>query len=148
TSPNPSVGAVVVKDGEIVGLGAHLKAGGAHAEVHALQMAGEKARAATIYVTLEPCSHMGRTPPCTDLIMEEGISRVVVAVWDPNEKVAGSGIEKLRRAGVHVDVGVLQKEAEQVNQMFFHYIKTGMPYVTLKSAASLDGKTATKTGES
>lgn len=148
TNPNPPVGAVVVKDGEIAGFGAHLKAGEAHAEVHALQMAGEKAEGATIYVTLEPCNHRGKTPPCTDLIMDKGIRRVVVAICDPNEKVAGSGMEALRRAGIHVDIGILRERAEQINRVFFHYIKTGMPYVTLKTAASLDGKTATKTGES
>lgn len=148
TSSNPPVGAVVVNDGAIVGFGAHLKAGEAHAEVHALDMAGEKTNGATIYVTLEPCSHTGKTPPCADYIIEKGISRTVIAVADPNQQVSGSGIEKLRRAGITVDVGVLQAEAEQVNQVFFHYITTGMPYVTLKAATSLDGKTATTTGES
>ncbi|WP_188455153.1 bifunctional diaminohydroxyphosphoribosylaminopyrimidine deaminase/5-amino-6-(5-phosphoribosylamino)uracil reductase RibD [Virgibacillus oceani] len=148
TSPNPPVGAVVVKNGEIIGFGAHLRAGEAHAEVHALQMAGEKAKDATIYVTLEPCSHFGKTPPCADLIIEMGIKRTVIAVTDPNEKVSGQGIEKLRNAGIEVELGILQSEAEQVNEVFFHYTKTKTPYVTIKSAVSLDGKTATVNGES
>lgn len=148
TSPNPPVGAVVVKNGEILGFGAHLKAGEAHAEVHALQMAGDKAKGATIYVTLEPCSHYGKTPPCADLIIEKGIKRAVVAVVDPNRKVAGRGINKLRNAGIDVEIGILQSEAEQINDVFFHYTKTKTPYVTVKSAVSLDGKTATATGDS
>ncbi|WP_188632523.1 bifunctional diaminohydroxyphosphoribosylaminopyrimidine deaminase/5-amino-6-(5-phosphoribosylamino)uracil reductase RibD [Lentibacillus kapialis] len=148
TSPNPPVGAVVVKDSEIEGIGAHLKAGHPHAEVHALQMAGDKARGATIYVTLEPCSHHGRTPPCADLIIEKGVTRVVIAVKDPNEKVAGRGIKKIEAAGVDVELGVLQQEAAEVNKYFFHYTRTKTPYVTMKSAVSLDGKTATYTGDS
>ncbi|UJL47271.1 bifunctional diaminohydroxyphosphoribosylaminopyrimidine deaminase/5-amino-6-(5-phosphoribosylamino)uracil reductase RibD [Virgibacillus sp. NKC19-16] len=148
TSPNPPVGAVVVKDGDIIGLGAHLKAGEAHAEVHALEMAGDKTKGATIYVTLEPCSHHGKTPPCADLIVEKGIERAVIAVADPNEKVAGQGIEKLLNANIQVDLGVLGNEAEEVNAVFFHYTKTKTPFVTVKSAVSLDGKTATKTGDS
>ena len=148
TSPNPPVGAVVVKNGEVLGLGAHLKAGAMHAEVHSLQMAGERAKGATIYVTLEPCSHHGKTPPCADLIIEKGISRAVIAIKDPNEKVAGRGIEKLKTAGVHVELGVLQKEAAAVNKYFFHFARTKTPYVTMKSAVSLDGKTATHTGDS
>lgn len=148
TSPNPVVGAVVVKENQIVGMGAHLKAGEPHAEVHAIRMAGEKAKDATIYVTLEPCSHYGRTPPCADLIIKSGIKRVVIASVDPNPLVAGGGIKKLCDAGITVDVGVMQKEAEKLNDVFFHYISTKRPYVTLKSATSLDGKIATVTGES
>ncbi|SFB15933.1 diaminohydroxyphosphoribosylaminopyrimidine deaminase [Lentibacillus halodurans] len=148
TSPNPPVGSVVVKNGEMLGFGAHLKAGEAHAEVHALRMAGEKAKGATIYVTLEPCSHHGKTPPCADLIIEKGISRAVIAVTDPNEKVAGRGIEKLRSAGIQTELGVLEKEATAINRIFFHYTRTKMPYVTMKSAVSLDGKTATYSGDS
>lgn len=148
TSPNPPVGAVVVKDGAIVGIGAHLKAGEAHAEVHALEMAGDQTKGATIYVTLEPCPHHGRTPPCADLIVDKGIERAVIAVADPNEKVAGQGIKKLRNANVNVDIGVLGQEAEEVNAIFFHYTKTKSPFVTVKSAVSLDGKTATVTGDS
>jgi len=124
TSPNPVVGAVVVKEGAIVGLGAHLRAGEAHAEVHALTMAGEKAQGAVLYVTLEPCCHTGRTPPCVEAIINAGVSRVVVATCDPNPKVAG------------------------LNEVFFHYISTGRPFVTVKTASTLDGKTATRTGSS
>lgn len=148
TSPNPVVGAVVVKQGEIVGFGAHLKAGDAHAEVHALEMAGERAKGATIYVTLEPCSHHGKTPPCADLIVESGIKRAVIAVIDPNVKVAGRGLNRLRSAGIKVELGLLQGEAEDINTVFFHYMKTKKPFVTVKSAVSLDGKTATVSGES
>jgi diaminohydroxyphosphoribosylaminopyrimidine deaminase / 5-amino-6-(5-phosphoribosylamino)uracil reductase len=148
TSPNPVVGAVVVKDGEIVGFGAHLKAGEPHAEVHAIRMAGEKAKGATVYVTLEPCSHYGKTPPCADLLVETGVQRVVIATTDPNPLVAGNGIEKLRSAGIDVKLGVLKEEADELNRVFFHYIATKTPFVTLKYASSLDGKIATTTGES
>lgn len=148
TSPNPLVGAVVVKDRQIIGMGAHLKAGEPHAEVHALTMAGEKAKGGTIYVTLEPCSHHGRTPPCANLIIEKGIRRVVVATTDPNPKVAGKGIAKLKAAGIDVEEGLLKEEADQMNQVFYHFIETRKPFVTLKSAISLDGKIATVTRES
>lgn len=148
TAPNPMVGAVVVKNGEIVGMGAHLKAGQPHAEVHALNMAGEKAKGADIYVTLEPCSHFGKTPPCSNLIIEKGIKRVIVATTDPNPKVAGNGIERLRSAGLEVEVGILKEEADGLNAMFYHHILQKTPYVTLKSASSIDGKIATFTGES
>lgn len=148
TSPNPLVGAVIVKDQQIVGLGAHLKAGEPHAEVHALRMAGEKAEGATIYVTLEPCSHYGRTPPCADQVIQAGIKRVVVAALDPNPLVAGGGIRKLEQAGVEVKVGVLAAEAEAVNEVFNHFILQKKPYVILKTATTLDGKIATVTGES
>lgn len=148
TSPNPMVGAVVVKNNQIIGMGAHLKAGEPHAEVHAIRMAGDKAKGATIYVTLEPCSHHGKTPPCADLIISTGIERVVVASTDSNPLVAGRGISKLRDAGIVVETGILEKEALELNDIFFHFIETGLPYVTLKSAASLDGKTATVSGES
>ncbi|WP_026673167.1 bifunctional diaminohydroxyphosphoribosylaminopyrimidine deaminase/5-amino-6-(5-phosphoribosylamino)uracil reductase RibD [Alkalihalobacterium bogoriense] len=148
TSPNPLVGSVVVKDGEIVGLGAHLKAGEAHAEVHALTMAGEKAKGATVYVTLEPCSHYGKTPPCANLLIEKQVKKVVIASVDPNPKVAGQGIRKLEAAGIEVEVGLLEEEAKQVNTVFFHNLLHKRPFVTMKSATSLDGKTATVTGES
>jgi diaminohydroxyphosphoribosylaminopyrimidine deaminase / 5-amino-6-(5-phosphoribosylamino)uracil reductase len=148
TSPNPNVGAVVVKNNQIIGMGAHLKAGEPHAEVHAIRMAGEKTKGATIYVTLEPCSHHGKTPPCADLIIASGIERVIVASTDSNPLVAGRGISKLREAGITVETGVLESEALELNEVFFHFIETGLPYVTLKSASSLDGKTATVTGES
>ncbi|KKK37853.1 5-amino-6-(5-phosphoribosylamino)uracil reductase [Mesobacillus campisalis] len=148
TSPNPLVGAVVVKDNEIIGMGAHLRAGEPHAEVHAIRMAGEKAKGATIYVTLEPCSHHGKTPPCADLIIASGIERVVVASTDTNPLVAGRGIGRLKDAGIEVETGVLEEEARRMNSIFFHFIESGLPFVTLKSASSLDGKTATVTGES
>lgn len=148
TSPNPVVGAVVIKDDELVGFGAHLKAGEAHAEVKALEMAGEKATGATIYITLEPCHHEGKTPACTDLLIKKGIKQAVIACSDPNEKVCGQGIERLREAGMDVEIGLLEKEAIALNAAFIHYIKTKTPYVTIKSAVSLDGKTATSTGDS
>ncbi len=148
TAPNPVVGAVVVKNRQIVGMGAHLKAGEPHAEVHAIQMAGEKANGATLYVTLEPCSHYGKTPPCSTLVISSRIKKVFVATTDPNPQVAGAGIERMRHAGIEVEVGLLAKEARELNKVFFHHIQTGLPYVTLKSAASLDGKIATATGES
>ncbi|KAB2338139.1 bifunctional diaminohydroxyphosphoribosylaminopyrimidine deaminase/5-amino-6-(5-phosphoribosylamino)uracil reductase RibD [Cytobacillus depressus] len=148
TSPNPKVGAVVVKDGEVLGFGAHLKAGTPHAEVHALQAAGERARGADMYVTLEPCSHFGKTPPCADLIIRSGVKRVVVAELDPNPLVAGQGVAKLKAAGVEVEIGIGKEEAHSINEHFFHYIQTNTPYVTIKAAASLDGKTAAKTGDS
>lgn len=148
TTPNPTVGAVIVKNNQVVGIGAHVKAGDSHAEVHAIQMAKGITKDATMYVTLEPCSHFGKTPPCSKLLIESGIKRVVIATTDPNPKVAGKGIETMKAAGINVEVGLLEKEAIQLNQVFFHFIRTGLPFVTLKSAASLDGKTATKTGRS
>lgn len=148
TQPNPMVGAVIVKDGQIVGMGAHLKAGQAHAEVHALRMAADKARGATMYVTLEPCSHYGRTPPCADQVLEAGLSRVMVATLDPNPLVAGRGVEKLKQAGIEVQVGLLAEESVQMNEVFNHYIVHQRPFVTLKMATTLDGKIATATGES
>ncbi|WP_039870282.1 bifunctional diaminohydroxyphosphoribosylaminopyrimidine deaminase/5-amino-6-(5-phosphoribosylamino)uracil reductase RibD [Halobacillus sp. BAB-2008] len=148
TSPNPSVAAVVVKDNQVVGVGVHVKAGEAHAEVHALRMAGEKADGAEIYVTLEPCSHHGRTPPCAQAVIDAGIRRVIIASHDPNPRVSGRGIEMMRAHGLEVEMGVLKAEADKLNRAFFHSIQTGMPYVRLKSAMSLDGKIATSTGES
>lgn len=148
TSPNPHVGAVLVKDNQIVGMGAHLKAGEPHAEVHAIRMAGDKAEGATLYVTLEPCSHFGKTPPCSNLVIETGIKKVFVASVDPNPLVGGAGIKKMLTAGVEVEVGLMKDEAEALNKVFFHYINTGLPFVTLKTAISLDGKTATVAGES
>jgi len=148
TSPNPMVGAVLVNNHEIVGVGTHVKAGGPHAEVHAIQMAGEKAKGAILYVTLEPCSHYGKTPPCSDLIIQTGVKKVFVAAVDPNPKVCGNGIQRLKKAGIEVEVGLLQEEASQLNKVFFHYTKTGLPFVTVKTATSLDGKIATVMGES
>lgn len=148
TSPNPLVGAAVVRDGRIVSIGWHRAAGTHHAEVHALNMAGELARGATLYVTLEPCSHYGRTPPCVDKIIESGIARVVAAMSDPNPKVAGRGFDRLRQAGIAVEVGVLEDEARRLNEVFLKWITTGLPFVMLKTAMSLDGKIATSAGQS
>ncbi|MCA0985399.1 bifunctional diaminohydroxyphosphoribosylaminopyrimidine deaminase/5-amino-6-(5-phosphoribosylamino)uracil reductase RibD [Halobacillus yeomjeoni] len=148
TSPNPSVAAVVVKENQVVGVGVHVRAGEAHAEVHALKMAGEKADGAEIYVTLEPCSHFGKTPPCAQAIIDANIRRVIVASHDPNPKVSGKGIEMMEKAGIEVRTSVLKKDADQINRSFFHYINKKTPYVRLKSAMSLDGKIATSTGES
>ncbi|MEF3301868.1 bifunctional diaminohydroxyphosphoribosylaminopyrimidine deaminase/5-amino-6-(5-phosphoribosylamino)uracil reductase RibD [Paenibacillus sp. GYB003] len=148
TGINPVVGCVVVKDGRIVGLGTHLQRGSHHAEVHALQMAGKEAEGATAYVTLEPCSHYGRTPPCADRLIADRVSRVVVACADPNPKVAGTGIQKLRAGGIQVDVGVLENEARALNEVYNKFIVSKLPFVTLKSATTLDGKLATKSGDS
>lgn len=148
THPNPTVGCVVVKDGKIISEGYHERAGAPHAEVVALSKAGQNAKDSTLYVTLEPCSHYGRTPPCTNAIIEAGVKRVVVATLDPNPKVMGSGIERLRAAGIQVDVGVLEEEARQLNEDFFVYITQNRPYITLKWAQSIDGSLATKTGDS
>lgn len=148
TSPNPMVGAVVVKDNQVVGEGYHRKAGTPHAEVHALQAAGESARGATLYVNLEPCSHYGRTPPCADAIVRAGVKRVVVAGLDPNPQVSGRGLKILQDAGIETLTGVLDQEAEKLNLAFFKYIQTGIPLVSLKVAMTLDGKIATSTGDS
>ena len=138
TAPNPNVGAVVVRDGVIVGEGYHQQAGGPHAEVLALRQAGELCRGATCYVTLEPCSHYGRTPPCALGLIEAGIVRVVVAMTDPNPVVAGRGIALLRAAGITVETGLLEAAAEALNPGFLTKMRTGRPFVRLKLAASLD----------
>lgn len=148
THPNPMVGAVVVKNGEIIGEGYHQKAGEAHAEVHALKAAGENAKGATLYVTLEPCAHYGKTPPCAKHVIEAGIKRVVVGLIDPNLLVAGKGIQMIREAGIEVTTGILESECAKLVEGFLTFIKTGKPFVTLKSAMSLDGKIATRTGHS
>ena len=148
TSPNPPVGAVVVRGGRIVGEGWHRRAGGPHAEVVALRRAGAAARGATLYVTLEPCSHFGRTPPCADAVIAARVGRVVVAVGDPNPRVRGRGLRALRAAGIRVDVGVLANEAGAVSAWFRHFVVRRRPYVLLKLAASLDGRIATASGES
>ncbi|WP_254776934.1 bifunctional diaminohydroxyphosphoribosylaminopyrimidine deaminase/5-amino-6-(5-phosphoribosylamino)uracil reductase RibD [Paenibacillus sp. yr247] len=148
TGINPVVGCVLVKDGRIVGMGAHLKRGHGHAEVLALQMAGEEAKGSTAYVTLEPCSHFGKTPPCSDRLIEAGVTRVVIAGTDPNPQVAGTGIVKLRAQGIKVSVGLLGEEASAMNEAFNKYIVTRMPFVTMKTASTLDGRIASKTGDS
>lgn len=148
TSPNPLVGALVVKNGKIIGQGYHHKAGTHHAEVHALHEAGLEAKGATLYVTLEPCAHYGKTPPCANLVVESGISKVVIGSGDPNPLVAGKGVAILERGGIQVIQGVLEKECQSLNEMFFTFIQKKIPFVTLKSAMSLDGKIATKSGES
>ncbi|MDD5136172.1 MAG: bifunctional diaminohydroxyphosphoribosylaminopyrimidine deaminase/5-amino-6-(5-phosphoribosylamino)uracil reductase RibD, partial [Candidatus Omnitrophica bacterium] len=148
TSPNPAVGAVIVKGGRIVGKGYHKRCGLPHAEVNALDDAGAKARGAVLYVTLEPCDHFGRTPPCTDAIIDAGIRKVVVGMKDPNPVNNGKGIRKLNRAGIGTVVGILEDEARDLNKPSIKFITTGMPYVTVKMAESLDGKIATKTGDS
>ena len=148
TSPNPMVGAVIVRGGRIVATGWHREAGTPHAEVHALRMAGELAKGATLYVTLEPCAHYGRTGPCAKAVVEAGIARVVIALKDPNPLVAGKGIAILEEAGIEVRCGVLAREAARLNEAFLKWIETGLPLVAMKTAMSLDGKIATYTGAS
>ena len=148
THPNPRVGCVIVRDGEIVGEGWHVRAGEPHAEVHALRQAGDKARGATAYVTLEPCSHHGRTPPCADALVNAGVGRVVAAMQDPNPDVAGRGLLRLMSAGIAVQSGVLESEARAINKGFLKRMEHGLPYVRVKLAMSLDGRTAMASGES
>lgn len=148
TSPNPLVGSVIVNNGRIVGVGAHLKAGEPHAEIHALRMAGEAARGGTIYVTLEPCSHHGRTGPCAAAIIEAGLKKAVVATLDPNPVVSGNGVKMLKDAGIEVVVGIREEESVKMNEVFNKFIVKQRPFVTLKAAATLDGKIATHTLDS
>lgn len=148
TAPNPAVGAVLVRDGRAVGEGSHLRAGGPHAETVALAAAGPEARGATCYVTLEPCAHHGRTPPCADALVAAGVARVVVACSDPDPRVDGRGIARLRAAGVEVVTGVAEPAARALNRAFLHRAATGRPHVTLKTAMTLDGKIAAADGES
>lgn len=148
TSPNPLVGAVIVRDGQIVGRGWHQKVGTAHAEIHALNEAGPLAAGSTIYVTLEPCSHTGRTGPCTEALIRAGIKKVVVAMTDPNPLVAGAGLELLRKAGIEVVEGVMALQAAQLNESFIKWITTGLPFIAIKAAMTLDGKIATHSGHS
>ncbi len=148
TAPNPRVGCVIVRDGRVVGEGWHVRAGEAHAEVHALSMAGAAARGADVYVTLEPCSHHGRTPPCAEALLAAGVARVVAAMGDPNPKVAGGGLALLRRHGIVAAHGLLEAEARALNPGFIARMTRGRPWVTLKIAASLDGRTALANGVS
>ncbi|SEQ50578.1 bifunctional diaminohydroxyphosphoribosylaminopyrimidine deaminase/5-amino-6-(5-phosphoribosylamino)uracil reductase RibD [Basfia succiniciproducens] len=148
TTPNPSVGCVLVKQGEIVGKGFHFKAGEPHAEVMAMREAGKNAKGATAYVTLEPCSHFGRTPPCAKGLIEAGVVKVIAAMEDPNPSVAGQGLKMLQQAGIETAVGLLQEQAERLNRGFLKRMRTGLPYVQLKMAMTIDGRTATSTGES
>jgi diaminohydroxyphosphoribosylaminopyrimidine deaminase/5-amino-6-(5-phosphoribosylamino)uracil reductase len=148
TSPNPAVGCVIVVSGQIVGEGWHRKAGTPHAEIHALAQAGPMARGADVYVTLEPCSHFGKTPPCADALIAAGVGMVYVGMVDPNPRVAGKGIEKLQQAGISVRSGILEAECRAINEPFLKHVVTGSPFVTLKSALTLDGMTATAGGDS
>ena len=148
TSPNPLVGAVVVKDGRVVGSGFHERVGEPHAEVNAIDAAGHLAEGATLYVTLEPCNHTGRTPPCTYKIIEAGIRRVVIAMRDPNRKVAGGGADLLKQRGILVEIGICREQAQKLNEIFIKYVSTGRPFVMAKCAATLDGRIATRTGDS
>ena len=148
TNPNPMVGAVIVKTGRIIGKGYHKKCGELHAERNAIASLTESAEGATIYVTLEPCCHYGKTPPCTEAIIEQKIKRVVIGSRDPNPKVSGKGIKMLQEAGIEVIEDFMRKECDRLNPVFFHYITTKTPYVVMKYAMTLDGKIATKTGAS
>ena len=148
TSPNPMVGAVIVKDGKIVGKGYHQAAGKAHAEVNAVDDAGALAKGATLYVTLEPCNHIGRTPPCTEKIISAGIRRVVAAMTDPNPEVTGGGLDYLKSRGISITSGVCEPQAKRLNEAFIKYVRTKRPFTIVKCAATLDGRIATKTGDS
>ena len=148
TSPNPMVGAVVVKDGRMVGSGYHQMVGGPHAEVNAIDAAGKLAKGATLYVTLEPCNHTGRTPPCTRKILAAGIKRVVVAMMDPNRDVAGGGAKLLEQQGIRITTGVCQAQARKLNEAFVKFVRTRRPFVIAKCAATLDGRIATRCGDS
>jgi len=148
TQPNPRVGCVIVKQGQVIAQGWHEKAGLAHAEIIALQQAGDEARSATVYVTLEPCSHFGRTPPCADALIASGVSEVIIAMQDPNPLVAGEGMKKLIASGIAVRSGLLQQQAVELNRGFVSRMQRGRPWVTVKLGASLDGRTAMKNGES
>lgn len=139
-SPNPMVGAVVVKSGEVVGEGYHERYGTPHGEVNALLSAGGKAKGATLYVNLEPCNHYGQTPPCTQEIIKAGVKKVILSMIDPNPLVSGAGVRKLRDAGVNVEVGLLEEEARKLNECYIKYITTKVPFVMMKIASTLDGK--------
>lgn len=148
THSNPRVGCVIVKNNQVVGEGAHLYAGEPHAEVYALKQAAEQAQGATAYVTLEPCSHFGRTPPCANALMDAGVSRVVAAMQDPNPQVAGRGLKRLREAGISVSFGLMESEARELNVGFISQMEKGRPFIRIKLAMSLDGRTAMQSGES
>jgi len=148
TRPNPRVGCVIVNSGDVIGEGFHIQAGGPHAEIHALRKAGASAQGSTVYVTLEPCSHHGRTPPCADALIEAGVQRVMVAMSDPNPEVAGQGLERLRAAGIEVNCGLLESEAAALNPGFIKRMRCGRPWLRVKLAMSLDGRTAMASGES
>lgn len=148
TSPNPMVGAIIVKNGRIMGKGYHRKAGEGHAEINAISSSKGKLASSTLYVTLEPCCTFGKTPPCTDAIMAAGIKRVVVGCLDPNPRHAGKGVDILKKAGIAVTVGIKEKECIELNEAFFHWITTGRPFILLKMAMTLDGKIATRDGKS
>lgn len=148
TSPNPMVGAVIVKNGKVIGQGYHKNCGDHHAEINAINNAGRNISGSTFYITLEPCSHYGKTPPCVDTLIKKGLKRVVVGTPDPNPEVNGKGLKILRSKGIKVDVGILDTECRQLNEHYFKFIKTGIPYVTVKYAQTLDGRIATKTGDS
>jgi len=147
-SPNPMVGAVIVKNGRIIGRGYHQRFGGNHAEINAIKNAGGKVAGSTLYVTLEPCSHEGKTPPCTDSIIKHKIARVVIGAIDSNPLVSRQGINTLHRCGIEVKTGILENDCRKLNEIFFHYMETGRPFVTIKYAQTLDGRIATATGES
>ena len=148
TSPNPRVGCIIVKDGKIIGEGWHQKAGEPHAEIHALMEAGMAAQGATVYVTLEPCSHHGRTPPCADALVGAGVSKVIAAAQDPNPNVAGNGLARLKAAGIEILTGLMEAQSRELNEGFFKRMVYGHPLVRIKTASSLDGKTALSSGES
>lgn len=147
-SPNPMVGCVIVKNGEIIGEGFHRRFGDAHAEVNAVKSATTSVEGADVFVSLEPCSHFGKTPPCVDLLIEKRIRKVYVSMLDPNPRVNGRGVRKLKRAGIEVEVGLLADESRKINEAFVKFIRTGLPFVTLKAAQSLDGRIALNNGKS
>lgn len=148
TSPNPIVGAVLINDDKMVGKGYHKKAGLPHAEIEAIRSAGEKTNGSRLYVNLEPCSHYGKSGPCAEAIIESGINEVIIGMKDPNPLVAGKGIRKLKKAGINVIQGIMEKDCRKINEPFIKYITTKLPYITMKVASSLDGKISTITGES
>ncbi|CAL4322701.1 Riboflavin biosynthesis protein RibD [Buchnera aphidicola (Pterocallis alni)] len=148
THPNPNVGCIIVNNKKIVGQGWHKKAGDHHAEIYAIQMAGKLTQNSTAYISLEPCNHVGKTPPCCEAIIQSGIKRVVISMLDPNPKVSGKGIQYLKKSGIKITLGIMSKESKEINQGFLKRISTGIPWVTIKMAISVDGKIAMKNGDS